>query len=1028
MSLNKKRRAERSPLFREQIKRTTEAAESALKQKGKEYEIYDQLLQCYNFIKGSISFYYAAQMEELRRMKKKVIKICTGAVLLAAAAAVIFNWLNPTVQTYEGKYAGVDLSSDVGEISRENTYAAYLLAYSDALCPDNTVSVDVTQYTSAEGAAVQDYQGRSNVLMTEEKSSVTWTVEISQAGMYTLEFLYCPVLSRGIDAERSLLINGQTPFRGADCQTFSRLWTDLEEEKGKTDNQGNEIRPTQVEVLSWTTKKVKDDFSGFEMEPYRFYLQEGSNTVTLEGISEPLAIAEMTICPVQQQITYEQYCQSQPAAGQTQSWMEIIQAEDATVRSDPSLYASYDRSSPTTQPYSIELTKLNMIGGTAWSTHGQWIEWNISVPEDGWYNIGFKARQNYSRGQSAIRALYVDGEIPFSEVNQLDFGYSSDWQFGVPGDENGEYRFYLTEGTHTVRMEVTLGSMGSTLRKMEDSVYRLNQIYRKFLVLMGRTPDRYRDYPIVESYPDIQAAMLLESQRLYQITDEIIEQSGGRSSYTGTIVVMANMLEEFSKDPDQIKKQLQIFRDNISALGTTAQNLRQSQLDIDYLVVKTTDAQWPEDSATALDSLWHEVRSFFVSFTKDYDSLGDVHEGTQVLEVWILTGRDQANILKTIIDDSFTPETGIAINLKLADSSAVLTAVAAGNGPDILISAGQGEPVNYALRNAAEDLTQFEDYEEVFSRFHESAYVPYLYEDGIYAVPETQNYNVLFYRKDILDELGLEVPQTWEDLENMLPVLQHKNMEVGVPDAINKSAADLSGFYAMMFQNGVELYNEHGSRAMLDEEGAIKAFEAYTAFYTNHDLPRDYNFVDRFRSGEMPVGIANFSMQNTLAVFAPELDGLWSFTLAPGTVQEDGSIDYSVLSNSTCSMMLKSEDETLKDTGWEFLKWWTSTEVQARFGREMECLLGSSARYATANVEAFSMLSWSSDELAILNEQRQWCKGNREVAGGYYTSQHVVNAVRKVINDQAVPRETLLDYNQTINDEIKKKRLEFGLE
>ena len=471
------------------------------------------------------------------------------------------------------------------------------------------------------------------------------------------------------------------------------------------------------------------------------------------------------------------------------------------------------------------------------------------------------------------------------------------------------------------------------------------------------------------------------------------------------------------------------WSNNITALGTTMQNLTQSQLDIDYVVVKTPEAQWPKDDAGAFAYVWHEISSFFTSFSADYDSVGNTYdEGMEVIDVWILTGRDQANVLKTIIDDSFTPKTGIGVNLKLVEGGTVLSAVAAGTGPDIILSAGQGEPVNYALRNAAEDLTQFENWEEVYGRFHESAYRPFEFDGGIYAIPETQSFNVLFYRRDIFEELGIDVPQTWKDVQDILTVLQHANMEVGMPDIMRTNGADTSGFYAMMFQNGVELYSEDGKYALLDSEGAIKAFEVYTEFYTNSDIPKNYSFVDRFRSGEMPIGIADFSLQNTLAVFAPELKGLWDFTLIPGTQQADGSIDHSVLSNSACSMMLKSDDQQAKENGWEFLSWWTSAEVQARFGREMECLMGSAARYATANLEAFQQLSWSSEQLDVLNEARQWAQANREVAGGYYTGRHVVNAVRKVINDQTVPRETLLDYNKTINDEIKKKRAEFGLD
>ena len=123
-------------------------------------------------------------------------------------------------------------------------------------------------------------------------------------------------------------------------------------------------------------------------------------------------------------------------------------------------------------------------------------------------------------------------------------------------------------------------------------------------------------------------------------------------------------------------------------------------------------------------------------------------------------------------------------------------------------------------------------------------------------------------------------------------------------------------------------------------------------------------------------------------------------------------------------MILRSDDTARKAQSWEFLKWWTSADIQARFGQEMECLMGAAARYATANLEAFQQLSWSREQLNILNEQRS----NQEVPGGYYTGRHIVNAVRKVVNENAAARETLLDYNKTINDEIKKKRIEFGLE
>ena len=95
--------------------------------------------------------------------------------------------------------------------------------------------------------------------------------------------------------------------------------------------------------------------------------------------------------------------------------------------------------------------------------------------------------------------------------------------------------------------------------------------------------------------------------------------------------------------------------------------------------------------------------------------------------------------------------------------------------------------------------------------------------------------------------------------------------------------------------------------------------------------------------------------------------------------------------------------------------------------REIEALLGSSARYATANINAFSQLAWTADDIEVLTEQWRQTVGIREIPGGYYTGRHITNAVRKVINDQEDPRETIIDYTITINEEIAKKRSEFGL-
>lgn len=976
-------------------------------------------------------------------MKNSVKKglILVGAVAAIAGICILLNLKGTT--DFHNKYEGVDLSLDVEGMQRTGTYTQYQNQHKDAAHPEKSVDVDLLSYLDGDDVEVYDeYAGESKVLYTGNESKVTWEVDIPQSGLYNIYLEYMTVESRGVSVERSVYINGESPFEDAANITFTRIWQDGGEVK--VDNQGNEIRPTQVEAYEWQTAYCKDNM-GYITEPYQFYFEKGKNTLALEAVNEPLILRKLVIKGIEQDKTYAEYAQSNPSTGDSNDFITIMQGEDAAKRSESSLYAKYDRSSPTTQPYSITNTVLNYTGGEAWRNAGQWIEWEFEVPEDGNYHIMIKGRQNYARGSVSGRSVYIDGEIPFEELQEVAFDYSNDWNCKVLSDEQGNaYNFYLTAGKHTIRMEATLGGMGGILEELEDATFRLNQIYRKVLVYTGANPDKYRDYNINQKYPEVIEAMSLESKRLYKIVDDVVSYTGQKADKIAAAQTLAQQLERFVEKPEKITLEFTTFKDNITALGTAIQNMNEIKLDIDYLAIYGEQANVPNDKTNGLEKVWHEIKSFAASFVVDYDAVGDVYaEDEEVIKVWVLTGRDQGTILKTMVDDTFTPETGVKVNVEIVAADALLNAVVAGRGPHVVLSVGADQPVNYALRNAAEDLTQFADYKEVLSDYTESTYRQYSLGDSLYALPETMTYNVMFYRKDILEELELEIPQTWQDLIEMMPTIQGNNLSVGIPTAAGSSgsaaattavasnAPDLSMYFTLLYQYGGDLYNDEGTATIINEEAGVEAFEDYTKYFTDYGIPTVYDFVSRFRSGEMPIGIMNFSTYNTLMVSAPEIKGLWDFTLVPGTEKTDEKgntyIDRSAFVSGSATMMIKTEDETLRNDAWEFMKWWAQSDTQVRFGREIEALLGSSARYATANMKAFSQLAWSAQDIDVLTEQLGYTVGIREVPGGYYTGRHIANAIRKVINEKEDPRETILDYAITIDEEITKKRTEFGL-
>lgn len=981
-------------------------------------------------------------------MKSSVKKVIVAACVVAVIAVIAILLSMRDVEDFHEKYAGTDLSMEIAGMEREGTYTGYLSDHAGAADASESRDVDLFAYTSTGDTEIEEnYEGAGKVLFTGTGSVVTWEVDVPESGFYNLYIEYLLPESRGVAAERVVYINGEVPFEDARNVSFSRIWTDGGEVR--VDNQGNEIRPTQVEVYDWQTAYFRDDM-GYIAEPYKFYFEKGTNSITLEGENEPMFLKKLTVSAVRDIDTYDEYLAKQPqvnASEGARNYSQVIQGETSTLRSESSLYAKYDRSSPTTQPNSVTTTVLNYVGGEAWRSPGQWIEWNFEVPEDGYYNIMIKGRQNYARGSVSNRTVYIDGEILFEELKEVSFSYGNDWENVELADEEGNpYNIYLTEGSHTLRMEAALGGLGPILEELEDSTYRLNQIYRKILVYTGANPDKYRDYKINLNYPEIMQAMDLESKRLYKIVDDMVAYSGQKADQIATAQTVAQQLERFCEKPNKITLEFTTFKDNITALGTASLNMSQTNLDIDYIVVSGTDTRPAKDKAGAFAKLWHEIKSFVASFTVDYNSVGDVYDdkgSDEVVKVWVLTGRDQGTILKSMVDDTFTPESGVKVNVEIVDPGALLNAVLAGRGPNVVLSVGADQPVNYALRGAAEDITQFADYEDVLSHYTRSSYEQYALDGSIYALPETQTFNVMFYRKDVLEELGLEPPQTWQELIEMLPTIQGNNLSVGIPSAAGSSGSaaattavasntpDLSLYFTLMFQNGGDLYNEAGTKTTVDNEAGIKAFDDYVRYFNDYGLPTVYDFVSRFRSGEMPIGISAYSTYNTLIVSAPEIRGLWDFTLIPGTERQDENgetyIDRSDFITGSATMMIKTEDEALRQNSWEFMKWWAQPDTQVRFGREIEALLGSSARYATANKDAFEQLSWSADDIAILSEQWNQTVGIREVPGGYYTGRHITNAIRKVINDKDDTRETIIDYSITINDEITKKRNEFGL-
>ncbi len=905
-----------------------------------------------------------------------------------------------------------------GTVAARITYTEYIAGHAGAPRPDGVLE--------AAGQGEPQLLDGQSAWIAKEEETLTFTVACETAGLYNAGILYYPITAKGLNIEFSLEIDGALAFSEAQYNTLYRIWEDNQAPGTRRDAAGNDIIPGQHEAPAWVSAWV-EDHTGTYAAPYLFYLSKGEHQVTLTARREALAVARLWFENVQALPSYAAVAAEYQQKGYTAAAVDTItlEAEQALRKSDSVLYGRTDRSSPLTTPYSPLYTRLNTIGGSSWNTQGQWIEWAFSVPEDGLYKIAFRARQDVLSGSFTTRKLFIDGEIPFAELADIRVNYEMNWQnIELP------YEIYLTAGEHVLRMEATIGALSDIVALAEEAVYQLNAAYRRVVMMMGTTPDLYRDYMLEANIPEVFVIFEEQAKVLAQCDAQLLAITGKRGSMNGILQTLTVQLQEFCKKPETIQKRLSAFKDNIGSLGAWLVQIKQLPLELDKIYILGADAEALSKAEAGMGAqLLHELQLFHSSFVVDYSVIGALEKSDDLrtIEVWVSAGRDQANIIKQLIENSFTPESNITVNLKLVQGQ-LMNATASGAGPDVVLQLGNSEPVNYAVRKAAYDLTQFDDYEEIAARFRDSAMLPYRLEGGVYALPETQTFSVMFYRTDVLEELGLAVPTTWDEMVHVIGRLQRRNMTVGIqpPNSAAGSHTALSSMAMLLYQRGGAMYLDGNTRSGLSSQEAKDAFALWVSLYVDYKLPVKYDALTRFRSGEMPIVIEDFVFYNLLQVAAPEIRGMWSFAEVPGTVQADETVDHSVASTGICCMLLSAAKD--KEAAWEFMKWWTSTEIQTQYGKDVENQLGVSARYPSANVEAFTSMPWSASELKILNEQWANVQGIPEVPGGYFTSRHLNNAFRRVLNYKENPGETLLDYVKNIDAEITVKRKEFGLE
>ena len=871
-----------------------------------------------------------------------------------------------------------------------------------------------------QGLTAKNYTGEPAEAALEQSLRTGDTAEVTltapETALYEIWVEYRTETESALPSEMTVRLDGGIPFYELRRVKLKALWKD--DGVFPLDRYGNEIATTP-EAADVTQETGMTDSAGWTDVPFQIELEAGEHTLSLEMQEGALWIGKISLRGAKAAAEY---------AGETAEGDALIAigAERIDSRNKSSIRAAGEFDDSLT-PYETDHRKMNFLDGASFNSSGDQVEWRFTAERDGWYHLAMNYRQNVKADFPVFADVLIDGAAPSKEALKVPFDYQTGFETRTVKTSAGDAQsFYLTAGEHTLGLRLSGEILNPVYETINEVLSEINGLSLEVVRLTGGiTTDRYRDYELLTYIPNLVEILTGWADRLDATVATMKGYSAnGSGSAFSNLTLAADQLRRLSEKPEDLPRRLtELSTGSNSASRMLAQQLQdiaQNDLSIDEIWFYQDGAKLPQ-KPDFMKRTAEGFNRFIHSFGNQDYATGTGVEGH--LQVWMGRSRQYVELVQNLIDAEFTPETGIQVDLSIMpDANKLVLANAAGTAPDVVLSLQYVVPSYLNIRGALYDLTQFPDFGEVAQRFSSGLFIPYTLGDGVYAMPETVNFWVQFYRKDILGALNIDPPDTMEQVKLMLPELQRRNMNYYFPTAGMVGMKVFPGTLPLILQNGGSIYAETVGDTTLDSEESLKGFREMTDLFTVYNMPTDVpspGFYQQFRDGTLPIGIADLATYNLLLNAAPELDGMWEISLFPSTN------DTRWTTGGAETMAILSQTK-MPEESWTFLKWWSSTEVQSRFGNLLQSTYGSEYIWPTANQEAFDSLPLKAKDKKVILQQMEWMTEAPWVLGTYMLERELSNAFVSVVVDGTDARRALDTAVKRINRETYRKLEEFG--
>lgn len=917
----------------------------------------------------------------------------------------------------QGEYSSEMLSSNYTKVSAQYTAADYRGETVKVLAAHAVKDLGEAQITEE----VYGYGQAARALDLGIGDTVTLILEVPETALYFVNFDYLSYDESVLPIGMSMLVDGEYPFYECRNLEFETTWISKAEKS--YDRYNNEIVTLPEKLVCWESKYLMDG-SYRRSLPLKVELEKGSHEFTFvvkEGnfllgavsLEAPWEIAE--------------YTGSEKAEGNA---FIQIQAEDFTYRSDSAIHAiaEYDTS---LEPYEVKDTVLNTIDSDSFTDAGQKITYEFNVEKAGYYYISMNYRQSEKDDFPVFVNVEIDGQIPHTEFFSYPLEYTNKYKtVSLEDEEENKLSVYLEEGIHTISFTISEDNIRHILEALDEILSGVNDLALEITKVAGTNTDKYRDLKLSRYLPDLEERMFSYVDWMYELQESVRSYAGNKKTVAvlSSMIIAAEQIKSLAEEPDEIPYRIAELSTSPSSasrhLANTVDDLIENNLAIDRIYLYQEGAKLPEKPGF-FASMGMNVNRFVTSFTDQAYSTSSTDP--EHLQVWVNRSSQYVQIMQKMIDEYFTPQTGIEVDISIMpDQYKLVLANTSGNAPDVATGINYTIPYELAIRGALADMTRFEDFQETASVYEDGFFLTSCINGGIYAMPETMNFWVLFYRSDIMEKLGMEIPNTMQDVVDMLPELQMRGLNYYHPVSGMLLMRNFHGTVPSIYQAGGSLYGtmaQEGTK--FGSAQSIEGFTNLTELFTIYNLPINVdNFYQHFRNGDIPVGVADYATYNLMTNAAPELKNSWSIALVPGVEQEDGTIDRTVCGCAESTVIFNSTDER-EQMAWEFVKWWSSTAVQAEFGQTLQITYGDEYMWTTANMEAFMQLPWETEDKLIIAEQMSYVIDVARVPGTYLLEREISNAFNDIVVNGQTAQTRIDKAVKSINREFDRKLEEF---